>query len=53
MFEFKISILSKDECLLGLMFDQGEYNHKEKWIPFTRFRVGLLFMNLDFTYFHT
>lgn len=53
MFEFKMTLFSKSESLLGIMFDQGQYNHQEKWIDFTRVRVGLFLFTLDFTWFTT
>lgn len=51
MFEFKITAVSKSESLLGVMFDQGEYQTKEKWIPFTRIRLGLIFLTLYFVWY--
>lgn len=53
MFEFKITAVSKAESLLGLMFDQGEYQSKEKWIPFTRLRLGLIILTFDFVWYST
>ena len=49
MFEVKITLISKSECLLGLFIDQGELEGKKDiWIPFTRLRVGLVFLIVDF-----
>ena len=49
MFEVKITLVSKSECLLGLLVDQGELEGKKDiWIPFTRLRVGLIFLMIDF-----
>ena len=53
MFEFKITAISKSESLLGFMFDQGDYQTKEKWIPFTRIRLGVIFLTLDFVWYTT
>lgn len=52
MLEIKMTVVSKSESLLGLMFDQGEHEIKEKkWIPFTRIRLGLIFLTLDFIWY--
>ena len=51
MFELKITIISKSESLLGVMFEQGEYQLDENWIPFTRMRVGIIFITFDLTWF--
>lgn len=52
MFELKIVLISQSECLLGLFFDQGECEIKEgTWVPFTRFRIGLLFGTIHFSWF--
>lgn len=49
MFEVKITLISKSECLLGLFIDQGELEGKKDiWLPFTRLRVGLVFLIVDF-----
>lgn len=49
MIEFKIVFLSKSEIILGLHFDQGEYEKAPNvWKPFNRLRVGLLFLTFDF-----
>lgn len=49
MFEIKIILVSKSESLLGIMMDQGEFEVKPNaWVPFTRLRVGLLFLTFDF-----
>jgi len=49
MFELKITLASKSECLLGLFIDQGELEGKKDiWIPFTRLRIGLIFLIVDF-----
>lgn len=53
MLEFKITAVSKSESLLGIMFDQGEYESRERWIPFTRIRLGLIFLTLDFVWYTT
>lgn len=53
MLEFKITAVSKSESLLGLMFDQGEYEIREKkWVPFTRIRIGIIFLTLDFVWYY-
>ena len=52
MLEIKLTAISKSESLLGLMFDQGEFQGKDKWQPFTRIRLGFIFLTLDFTWFH-
>jgi hypothetical protein len=48
MFQIKMTAVSKHESLIGLMFDQGEYNIKEIWHPYTRLRLGFIFLTLDF-----
>jgi len=53
MLEIKMTAVSKSESLLGIMFDQGEYEIKEKvWAPFTRIRLGIIFLTLDFMWYH-
>jgi hypothetical protein len=52
MLEIKMIFGSKSESLLGIMFDQGEYQIKEAWIPFTRIRLGIIFLTLDFMWYH-
>ena len=53
MLELKITLISKSECLLGLFFDQGEYEIVEDtWVPFTRLRIGLIFAMVDLTWYH-
>lgn len=48
MFEIRITLVSKAESLLGIMIDQGECQHgDDKWIPFVRVRVGIIFLTLD------
>lgn len=52
MFEFKIVLFSKAESLLGIYFDQGEFEKAPaKWVPFTRIRLGLIFLTLDFIWY--
>lgn len=52
MFEIKIIFISKSEALLGMLIDQGEFEVKEgTWIPFTRLRLGLIFVTFDFIKF--
>lgn len=52
--QISLSLLSKNETLLGLMMDQGEYERtKEVWTPFTRLRLGIIFLTLDFMWYHT
>jgi hypothetical protein len=52
MLELKVTLISKSECLLGIFFDKGEYEILEgQWVPFTRFRIGLLFAIADFTWY--
>lgn len=54
MFEIKIILISKSEALLGALIDQGEFEVKEgTWIPFTRLRLGLVFITFDFIKFQT
>lgn len=54
MFEIKITLVSKSECLFGVLVDQGEFEIKhETWRPFTRLRIGLVFLTLDFIKFST
>ena len=53
MLEFKIVIFSKAESLLGIYFDQGEFEKGDnKWHPYSRFRLGFLFISFDLIYFH-
>lgn len=52
MFQIEITLMSKSESLLGLMFDQGEYKTpEEKWINFTRVRIGIVILTIDFSWF--
>jgi uncharacterized membrane protein (UPF0127 family) len=53
MFELKITAISKSESLFGIMFDQGEYQNKQRWIPFTRIRLGIIFLTFDFVWYST
>lgn len=54
MFEIKIILASKSETLLGLMIDQGEFEVKEgTWVPYTRLRLGLIFITFDFIKFQS
>jgi hypothetical protein len=51
--QISLALLSKNETLLGLMMDQGEYERtKEVWVPFTRLRLGLIFLTLDLMWYH-
>lgn len=53
MLEVKMTAISKSESLLGVMFDQGEHEiKKDKWLPFTRIRLGCIFLTLDFLWYH-
>jgi hypothetical protein len=52
MIEIKITVVSKSESLLGIMFDQGEHEVNERWLPFTRVRLGVIFLTLDFMWYH-
>ena len=52
MFQIQLTVMSKSESLLGFMFDQGDHlSSNDKWIPFTRVRIGFLFFTVDFTWF--
>jgi hypothetical protein len=52
MLEIKMTAVSKSETLLGIMFDQGEHEiQKGNWIPFTRVRLGVIFLTLDFMWY--
>ncbi len=52
MLEIKITVISKSECLLGLFYDQGECEIIEGvWVPFKRFRIGVFFGTVDFTWY--
>jgi|LakMenEpi03Aug12_release.lakeMendotaPanAssembly.Ray.scaffolds.fasta_scaffold2360537_1 hypothetical protein len=52
MFEVKVILISSSEMLFGTMLDTGEMEVEESmWVKFTRFRLGLIFFTLDFTYF--
>lgn len=52
MFEIKITLVSKSESLLGMMLDQGEFEvRQDLWVPFTRLRIGLIFLTIDFVKF--
>jgi len=54
MFEIKITLVSKSECLLGVLVDQGELEVKHKnWVPFIRLRLGLAFLTIEFIKFST
>jgi hypothetical protein len=51
MFEFKLTLISKSEVLFGVMVDTGEVEVKKNtWLPFTRLRLGLIFITLDLTH---
>lgn len=52
--QISISLLSKNETLLGLMMDQGEHERAEKvWVPFTRLKLGFIFLTLDCMWYHS
>ena len=52
MLEVKVILISSSEILLGTMLDTGEMEVEDSvWVKFTRFRLGLLFFTLDFTFF--
>jgi len=52
MFEIKIILVSKSECLFGVLVDQGELEVQHKtWVPYTRFRLGLIFLTIEFIKF--
>jgi hypothetical protein len=52
MFQIQMTVMSKSESLLGLMFDQGDHqSYEDEWIPFTRVRLGFIFFTIDFTWF--
>lgn len=54
MLEVKITAISRSESLFGIMFDQGEHEYKkEVWIPFTRIRIGIIFLTLDLVWYTT
>jgi hypothetical protein len=53
MLEIKVTLVSKSESLLGIMFDQGEHEiKKQTWMPFTRIRLGIIFLTLDLMWYH-
>lgn len=53
MLEFKLTAVSQSEIIAGIVIDQGErQNDKENWIEFTRIRIGLIFLTLDFTWYY-
>ena len=53
MLEVRMTLISKSESLLGILFDQGEYEVAETvWVPFTRIRIGLIFAMLDVMWYH-
>lgn len=52
MFELRVAAISKSEIIAGLVVDTGEVEIKEdQWVRFTRLRIGLVFLTLDFTWF--
>jgi hypothetical protein len=53
MFEVKLTLISKSESLLGILFDQGEYQKRSsgQWVPFTRIRLGVIFLTLDIVWY--
>jgi hypothetical protein len=54
MLEIKLVFISSAEILLGASLDTGEVEIEEgQWLKFTRFRIGLLFVTIDFTFFHS
>jgi hypothetical protein len=51
MLEVKVTLVSKTEILCGVIVDTGEVEIKDnKWVSFTRLRLGLIFITLDFTW---
>jgi hypothetical protein len=51
--QISLALLSKNETLFGLMVDQGEYERtKEVWVPFSRLRIGFIFLTLDVMWYH-
>lgn len=52
MLEIRITAISKSESLIGMMFDQGEHQVNQKWVAFTRLRLGFVFLTLDFMWYH-
>lgn len=51
MFELRIGLISKSEILCGVLIDTGEVEvKKDTWVNFTRLRLGLIFIILDFTW---
>lgn len=52
MLEIRITAVSRSESLLGLMFDQGDHEVNQKWMPFSRIRLGFIFLTLDFMWYH-
>jgi hypothetical protein len=52
MTEITIVFISKSEVLLGAMIDTGEVEvEKDRWVKFSRLRLGLFFLTLNFTWF--
>jgi|LauGreDrversion4_2_1035121.scaffolds.fasta_scaffold20908_8 hypothetical protein len=53
MIDITITLLSKNEIIAGITFDQGEYEKKpDTWVGFSRIRIGLIFIIIDFMKFH-
>lgn len=47
-YEFKLTFLSNNESIFGLVIDKGEFEIKnDNWIPYIRFRVGFLFVTFQ------
>ncbi len=53
MLEMSVTFFSKAESLLGMAIDQGDCQNKEgKWIPFSRIRIGFIFLTIEFLWFY-
>lgn len=53
MFEFRLTAVSQNEIIAGLVIDRGERRESEndQWLEFLRLRIGLIFITLDITWY--
>jgi hypothetical protein len=53
MLEVKVVLVSKSEMIIGVVIDTGDVAiSDDKWVKFSRLRLGLLLITLDFTWLY-
>lgn len=54
MIEFKLTAVSKNEIVAGIVIDRGERREDETddWVEFFRLRIGLIFLTLEISWFN-